>query len=322
MAVVLAAALVVLFLERTDHGRSVLVRVAPAVALFVLAMAPFAVYTWSHAREVNARVGQAFLLSHALKNGEAPLAALDDSLGRHLLMLHARGDTVGRHNLPGQPELEPLAGLGFLVGVAALLRRRREPAARFLLLACAVTVIPSLMSVDGPRATRAISLLPYAMIVAAVGWEALIAPFARRVWIPAALTVASAAFAFWSYFVAAPRDEAVWRSFSPIETQIGVYLRSVARQQGPTATEHVYLPQEMAGHEIVRYLGHGLPFGLYGPDEMWPAPKGEAHLLVPEGRGLDTLSALTTRYGRRLRATQPGAALPDGNPAFTVADFD
>jgi hypothetical protein len=322
MAVVLAAAFVLLFRERNDRGRNALLRLAPAVAVFVLAMTPLAVYAWSHAREVNARVGQAFLVSHALTNGEAPLAALDDSLGRHLLMLHARGDTAGRHNLPGQPQLEPLAGLGFLLGVAALLRRRREPAMRFLLLACAVTVIPSLMSVDGPRATRAVSLLPYAIIVAAVGWETLIASVARRVWIPVALTVASAAFSFWSYFVAAPRDEAVWRSFSPIETQIGVYLRSVARQQGPTGTDHVYLPQEMAGHEIVRYLGHGLPFGVYGPLEMWPAPNGAVHLLVPEGRGLDTLSALSTHYGRRVRGTQPGSTLPDGNPAFTIVDVE
>jgi hypothetical protein len=321
--VVLATAplAVLLFRPEGERLRRTLARITPALALFLLAVAPIAAYSWTHSREVNARVGQAFLLSHARDNGVAPLAALDDSIGRHLVMLHVRGDSLGRHNLPGRPQLEPLAGLGFLVGLAVLLRRR-DLLSLFLLTACALAAVPSLLSVDGPRATRAVALLPYATLVAAQGWEALCAPFRRRQWLPLVLTLASVPLAAWSYFVAAPSNEAVWRSFYPVETQVGAHLRHLADHEGALASEKVYLPADLGGNEAIRYLAHGLRFGVYDPDEMWPRPGASGALILPEGRDASAAAALILRHGRRPRPPEPGPALPDGRPAFQLLSWD
>jgi 4-amino-4-deoxy-L-arabinose transferase-like glycosyltransferase len=313
-------------------GRSLLTwrglaTLAPAVAAFAVVVAPLALYALRSPQTANARVERVSLVSDALHNGVAPLAALDASFGRHLLMLHARGDTIGRHNLPGQPQLDPFTGLGLLAGLIVLARRLRDPRTLFLLGAMTLGIVPSLLSVDGPRVTRALNVLPYACIVSAVGWSLLLVPACigerRRAWMPAALTLAAALCASWSYYVAAPRDEAVWRAFYPIETKAGEYLRALAEHEGANVLARTYVPVALAKQEVTQYLAHGLRFGVYDDQALRPAPSGTFRVLVPAASDLAVPMRLAATLGRHQSAAIAGSLLPDGvTPAFAVLQFD
>ena len=312
---------------RSLRGWRGLATLTPAIAAFAVVVAPLALYALHSPQMANARVEQVSLFSNALHNGVAPLAALDASLGRHLLMLHARGDTIGRHNLPGQPQLDPFTGLGLLAGFIVLARRPRDPRTLFLVGAIVLGILPSLLSVDGPRTTRALNLLPYACIVSAIGWSTLLVPACigerRRTWAPAVLTLAAAVCASWSYFVAAPRDEAVWRAFYPIETKAGEYLRALAEREGSDALANTYVPATLASQEVTQYLAHGLRFGLYDDQALRPAPSGAFRVLVPAGSDLALPRRLAAILGRHQNAATAGTLLPDGTtPAFTVLQFD
>ncbi len=110
-----------------------------------------------------------FLLSEDSPDKRAPLAKLDESIGRHLLMFNARGDSNGRHVAPNAPMLDAVTGLGLLAGVAALLHRWRDWRSQFLLGALAIGLAPSILSIESPHAMRSIDALPFACVIAALG---------------------------------------------------------------------------------------------------------------------------------------------------------
>ena len=129
--------------------------------------------------------------------------------------------------------------------------------------------------------------------------------------------------AFWSYFVAAPRDEAVWRAFYPIETKAGEYLRALAEREGSDALANTYVPAALASQEVTQYLAHGLRFGLYDDLALRPVPSGAFRVLVSAGANLAAPTRLAAALGRHRTAATAGTLLPDGTtPAFTVLQFD
>src|SRR5262249_24886923 len=117
-AVLVAAWLLSLRLRRSPRPARTL---APWAAAFLAAAAPLVLYAAAHPKEAVARVRQVSLLHNAVFAPGSPLGTLDESVGRHLLMLHVRGDRNGRHHLAGAPLLDPVTGAAFLVGAAALL---------------------------------------------------------------------------------------------------------------------------------------------------------------------------------------------------------
>jgi 4-amino-4-deoxy-L-arabinose transferase-like glycosyltransferase len=60
--------------------------------------------------------------------------ALWDSTSTHLLMFNFKGDKNGRHNLPGEPMLDPAMGVLFVLGFGLALARTRYPANTFFLI--------------------------------------------------------------------------------------------------------------------------------------------------------------------------------------------
>ena len=61
------------------------------------------------------------------------MAALENSLVRHIKMFNLQGDGNGRHNLPGAPAVDFVSGALFVVGLGYCLYRWRSPA--FILMA-------------------------------------------------------------------------------------------------------------------------------------------------------------------------------------------
>jgi 4-amino-4-deoxy-L-arabinose transferase-like glycosyltransferase len=291
---------------------------------FAAAGAPLLSYAWHDSRRLNARAGAVFLPAASEAEAIAPLAALDASAGRHLVMFNVRGDRNGRRNVPLRPMLDPITGLGFLAGLMALWRARSGSAARFLFGALVLGALPSALAVEGPHSLRAIGAAPYACIVAAIGWRGLASRAGR--WtggrdaaVLVAVALGALAFNAWTYFVVAPNDERVWRSFFPVETQVGNFVRDLARRDGPSAAERVYLSRETAASSVTEFLVHGLSVNTFDTGFSKP-PMPDSLFVVAWDADRERVFALAAE--RAQGPPQPagsGPLLPDGSgPAFTL----
>jgi hypothetical protein len=76
-----------------------------------------------------------------------------------------------------------------LIGLAACLRRWREPMCSFLLAGLVLAPVAAALTAEGtPHALRASAMLPFLLVVAVLGWEALLPVLLRpRLALPAAL---------------------------------------------------------------------------------------------------------------------------------------
>ena len=111
-----------------------------------------------------------------------------DSAAAHFLMYNVRGDPNGRHNLPGEPTLAPVAGALFVLGLgmslASLWRRRSLLLITWLLVMMSGGIFS--LSFEAPQSLRAIGALPAVYLLATLplarlwqNWRAATAaPFA------------------------------------------------------------------------------------------------------------------------------------------------
>jgi 4-amino-4-deoxy-L-arabinose transferase-like glycosyltransferase len=299
---------------------------------FLLVTAPLLWYAITHPHDFQSRVGAVFLLSEEARRARAPLAVLDESLGRHLLMFNVHGDANGRHHAPGQPLLDVVSGAGFVVGCGLLLWQWRNWRAGFLLVALSIGVLPSLLAVEGPHAMRSIGAAAFACAIAAIGWGTAAhlgwQRLRHRVYLGwggfsrallAGVVVLALLLNVHTYFVDMAQDRAVWASSYPVHTRIGSYLRQVAEREGSTALERIYIPEHLSRNAVLGYLTHGLPVRTFDTATL-------AHTVEPGS--MLVLSGYTYRHDvadlqRSLvlspQPVQYGAELPGtGEPSFVV----
>lgn len=280
-----------------------------AVAAFglglLLTLAPLGLWVTSHSRAFNSRESQLFVVQAAAANGIAPLSALDASWGRHLVMFNLRGDESLRLNLPGRPMLDVVTGLCFLAGLVWILLRGET---RLLLVVGSLFLAglaPSALAVEGPHALRAIEALPPAAILAALGWTAIVP---RVVPWPAAPLGALAMNAFFC-FVTLPNDPRSWQGFYPVDTQMGTYVRRMAREDPARA---VYVPEQLleARRSVLLYLTYGLRTATYADASASPPPRsGDIFLCSPYSLDAD-LGRLQDFLGVSPRLAVTGPTLP------------
>ncbi|NJP07133.1 MAG: hypothetical protein HC837_16695 [Chloroflexaceae bacterium] len=305
----------------------------PLLVLFVggglLTTAPLLGYAWQHPDRMVGRVSEVFLLSEAALEGRAPLAALDDSLGRHLLMFHVAGDANGRHHAPGHPMLDALTGLGLLIGCGVLLAHWRRWQGAALLLAVMISLLPSLLAVEGPHAMRSIGAVAFACIIAALGWTTLLRlcqthwlPWCRRCHALAALVLsAMLVLNGWLYFVAMPVDPAVWVSSYPVHTRIGEYIGQFAEQHGPASVRQLALPEHLKRNSVMDLLTSGLPIQTVDLAHTQHYEPGT--LLILSGYTARQEVLTVERMTRKsLHVVTYGPALPGRqDPAFIVYEL-
>jgi 4-amino-4-deoxy-L-arabinose transferase-like glycosyltransferase len=351
LGVAVAGVLALLLLVRAPRSwRAWLIGVAALGVGCVLAASPLIGYALNNPSTFNQRVGTVFLLSEESSDKRPPLARLDESVGRHLLMFNVRGDSNGRHAAPNRPMLDFVTGLGFLAGVAALLRRRADWRSQFLLAALAIGLLPSLLAVDSPHAMRSIDALPIACIIAALGlaqlWRILagtimltrttnheprttqqVSHFSifssqfRRSSLVAAGLAWSLALVLnaWTYFAIMPSDREVWTAFYPLHTRIGAYVRSLADARGPQAVRQVYVPDRLVDNPVFEYLAYQLPVQTFADDHLSAPVRPGAQFVFPASLTPKERDALIARYGLDPVPLLVGPALPDGGAAsFTV----
>lgn len=96
---------------------------------------------------------------------------LVDNLVGHLKFFHQAGDNNGRHNLPGEPELDPITGLLFVIGIGYSIFRFRDVRSGLLCIWLVLGLAGGILSVQGesPQAYRTIITVPaIAMLCASV----------------------------------------------------------------------------------------------------------------------------------------------------------
>ncbi len=210
------------------------------------------------------------------KRDQANLStALWESTRQHLLMFHYLGDRNGRHNLPGEPMLDPAMGILAILGLGLALARTRYPANAFFLILFPTALVGGIFSVDfeAPQSLRSIAVIPaviyfVGLALVALGKEAKEALHPLpKVWLiaPAAL-VAGYMFAFnaYTYFYRQANDFASWNAFSAPETITG-------RKMAQLGTDYEYvLSPFLTNHPTTRFLAPDIArqFYLNVPDAL------------------------------------------------------
>ncbi len=301
---------------------------------FLLTVFPLLGYALEHPARFSSRLGTVSLLG-VQEDWHAPLGMLDRSLGAHLMMWWARGDLNGRHVAPGRPMIDPLTGLGLLIGLALLVRGLGDWRKRCLLLGLLLGLLPSALAVEYPHAMRSVDALGFACAIAALGLvaagRALTDPASRHGWSPALpfrrplralpwLIVGCIVVSFnaWVYFGAMPSDRAVWTAVYPYHTRVGAYLRQRAGEGGAAALRDLYVPAGLLDNAVFEYLAYGLEPRTYQSETPSNAAPGSQFIV------LGTLSQADVERLVRLHRLDPASAvagpmLPDGSrPAFMV----
>lgn len=188
---------------------------------------------------------------------------LRSNIRASLGMMNVAGDKNGRHNLPGEPMLDVVTGVLFVLGIAASIWglrswRNGHIAGWYLLV-----LIPGALtiSVENPSAIRVIGAIPPIYMAVALALAVMQRAFATIRYGAHAFAIAAlalvgiaAATNYHTLFEVQARDQKVYEEFTPENTQVGEII--AARADG----ERVYVSRDFEGHPAVRVLGHNKQF--------------------------------------------------------------
>jgi hypothetical protein len=221
---------------------------AASAAVGMVLLVPLLVFVGNHP-DVYFERARTVSVVNEQRDGDRTLAGdVRSNLVTHLGMFHLSGDRNGRHNLPGEPMLDPVTGALLVVGIASAVRERSRVGA-LLGASLALGLLNGVMSVtfEAPQALRSIGVLPAIVGFAAVGLDAVVRlgtrALSRRGWTTArgprtagavgvALLVAAATMDARTYFVVQRRNPDVWRAYSADSTLVAHELR----RSDPTTT--------------------------------------------------------------------------------------
>ncbi len=155
--------------------------------------------------------------------------ALWQNTGKHLLMFNFKGDDNGRHNLPGEPMLDPAMGILAVLGFGLVLARPYDPANAFFLVLFPTALIGGILSVDfeAPQSLRTIAVMPAViyfagLALAALGREAEeVLSVWSRIWLIGPVVILGSFMLLYNafiYFNRQAHDFASWNAFSTPET--------------------------------------------------------------------------------------------------------
>ena len=268
-------------------------------ACTLLVMAPLVKFAYEKPDVYFSRVRNTSLFSDTAPDQR--VQALLGNLRKHLLMFNYHGDPNGRHNLPGEPMLDPMTAALFVLGAGLSLWRVRRP--RYLLMPVwlVVMLMGGVFSLDfeAPQSLRSIGAMPVAYMLAVVPlyelWKEWRESGGR--YFPQVITLAVALlllpigyYNIDAYFNRQANDFASWNAFSTPETIAASILNSLDDQ-----TE-AYVISLFDGHPTIRFLtqnkvhyhrldttGH-LPINQPADKNMVLILDGERQLLFDEAR--------------------------------------
>ncbi|MGE0827635.1 MAG: PA14 domain-containing protein [Candidatus Binatia bacterium] len=201
--------------------------------------------------------------------------ALQANLTKHIAMFHVAGDRNGRHNLPGEPMLDPAMGVLFVFGLGLAICNPKQPSHLFFLILLPTALLGGILAVDfeAPQSLRSIAVLPAVAYLCSVPVLALMAigkqvlSRSSRRWGLSTIGIAGAYILganVHTYFVRQANDFTVWREFSTPETLAGKRMAEL----GPEY--NFYVSPFLANHPSLFFLAPQAPehFVLSLPDAL------------------------------------------------------
>ena len=233
--------------------------------IFLLTFAPLA-FTYAKNPFTFLNRSQQVSILHDVRAAGGSLAPVVESVKRHLLMFHVRGDMNPRHNLPAAPMLDPITGAFFLMAVVWSLWRWKDHRRGLVILWVGITLLGGILSRLGeaPQAYRTLAVTPAIAIMAAdaynLTWRALLWPGRRYPlwrWFVGGVMIAGLVVAGWMnadrYFREQARSHAVYQAFTPLEN---VVARDVLARQG---MQQLYLSPRLYYFSPVRFFTYRPP---------------------------------------------------------------
>jgi hypothetical protein len=216
--------------------------------------------------QFSVRLDEVSILSRVL---DGNLGLLVQNVKAHLLMFHWAGDRNPRHNLPGLPMLDSIAGVLFAIGLAVALRRWRTPAGSLSILWLGIGLLGGMLSNGAPHAYRTGLVAPACFLLAGWGLAALMIWARSRLPVSSRLELAivvlllavSGATTYVRYFDGRARCEPCWRS-TGFGGEIAAFVRprvDVVLDAGGTLWLDESLASVALGFEVDVLLKHRLP---------------------------------------------------------------
>lgn len=187
--------------------------------------------------------------------------ALVSNTVEHLLMFNYQGDRNGRHNLPGEPILDPISGVLFVLGLGLALRRIIHPTEFSFLVIFIVGLLAGIFTIDfeSPQAQRSIAALPAVYFFTSLAVESIWKGFQysrtsqiRQLFITASVLVAGGFVIYLNahtYFVRQANDPDVWNAHNPVETLTGMALSKLKPDE-----KTVYISMFLQNHPVIQLL--------------------------------------------------------------------
>ncbi|HEX3605775.1 MAG TPA: hypothetical protein VH134_07610 [Candidatus Dormibacteraeota bacterium] len=191
LVALLTALLLVVMLQRRRLAETVAL-IAPVVAAYGV----LGIWSLSHPGALTGRFSGLSITA----DNPSTLVALERLVQNYVTYLGApflftHGDSNPRHNTGFGGMLLLLSVPAVLVGLAVCLRRSRRPLHRVLLGGLLLAPLPAALTAEGtPHALRASAMLPFLLVLAALGWEVLLpALMDRRLRVVAVVLLAAGA---------------------------------------------------------------------------------------------------------------------------------
>ncbi|TKJ28965.1 MAG: hypothetical protein CEE40_10205 [Chloroflexi bacterium B3_Chlor] len=227
-------------------GVAVLLTVGPVAQYAIRSPEEF----WARARKASVFKG---------KTQAEAWEAVRENAGKHLLMFNYRGDRYGRHNLQGEPMLDPVSGAVMVLGIGVCLWRGRRSRSLLLPVWLGVMLCPGIFSLEweAPQALRAIGSVPAAYLLAVVPidglrreWERGVPQrYARYFVLPVVLLLFRIGYTnYHIYFERQATDFGTWRDFSTAETITAHIMRDLGE------SVEFYVISLYHSHPTVRFL--------------------------------------------------------------------
>ncbi len=210
-----------------------------SLSAFIVAL-PMGIYFLENPEQFVSRA-----LGVSVFERENPAKEFLKSLGIHLAMFNFAGDRNWRHNLSGFPQLSPLAGIFFLIGLISAIWRvaisvKSRPPHKlheiglylFLFVWFFALLLPGALTLEGiPHALRTIGVIPAVYIFAGLGaWLTYEWAKNKLAWIKTASFVVLALMTFSSfmlYFFVWAKNPALEHAFTLRFTDVGKELNAL-----------------------------------------------------------------------------------------------
>lgn len=282
--------------------RRLLVGYTVAAAASLVVITPILREVYRSPAGYTTRMRQVSIWEDANAQGQYPLARLASNVRSYLGAFNVQGDMNGRHHMPGAPLLDPVSAACLAIGLALVLGRLGESRYRFLLYWAGGSMVPGLVTVDAPTATRIVEAAPALYAIGAFGavtsWQRAaalgVAPKLLRA-VAGGLVAAAIAYNGWLYFVAMYQSPSVWVKFAPVGTHLGQRLKALEAAGRLGADRVLFAPTAFVEHPdellVMRFFMPRLEVRSF--DEPGFAPRPGDLLVIPNYRALWRRAAQT-----------------------------